>query len=175
MAGTRYARKVIDQTAGEGWDAPLNDDLERVFDLPYPVPEVDDIASLPTANTNRNSLCMVVDYDGAGNPARAFSDGVSWFIYPLGHRRPPITILTGTHLALDTEEVFLCSGTWTLDLPTAVGRKDKLYEIKNTGAGTITIDPNASETVEGAATLARTAGQYARLISDNANWHNLSN
>jgi hypothetical protein len=61
----------------------------------------------------------------------------------------------------------------TMDLPTAIGAVGVSYTIKkvDSGIGTVIIDPNGSQTIDGAATLVL-ASQYqsATLVSDNANW-----
>lgn len=64
-------------------------------------------------------------------------------------------------------------GAITVNLPTAVGLTGKEYRIKRTssGANDVTIDPNASETVDGATTLTLSSQwDVARIVSDGANW-----
>jgi len=45
------------------------------------------------------------------------------------------------------------SGTFNITLPTAVGVAGKIFEVKNSGAGTITVDTTSSQTIDGAATI----------------------
>lgn len=73
-------------------------------------------------------------------------------------------------LTVDAEEVVLASGTITLTLFTAVGNKGVIRIVKNTGSGTVTLDGNASETIDGATTKDLAAGAYCTIISDGANW-----
>lgn len=63
------------------------------------------------------------------------------------------------------------ANTVTITLPTAVGITGKVYVIENSGAGTVTVDPDGSETLDGSATLDLTT-QYSdvQIISDGANW-----
>ena len=44
------------------------------------------------------------------------------------------------------------SGTFTITLPTSVGVAGKIFEVKNSGAGTITVATTAGQTIDGAAT-----------------------
>jgi hypothetical protein len=70
-----------------------------------------------------------------------------------------------------TDSVVLCNGTFTVTLPTAVGRTGKTYEIKNIGTGTVTVDGNGSQTIDGALTFVLDAQYEAiTIISDGSNW-----
>jgi hypothetical protein len=64
-----------------------------------------------------------------------------------------------TVLAADRGKTFLCSDTWTLSLTAAATLADGFsFTVINTGTGTITIDPNASELIDGATTRVLSAG-----------------
>lgn len=67
--------------------------------------------------------------------------------------------------------VYLCSGTMTLTLPTAVGNTN-LYTVKNVGTGIITVDTTSAQTIDGDATIIMPV-QYTSvdLISDTTNWN----
>ena len=54
--------------------------------------------------------------------------------------------------------VVLCTGTWTLGLFAAAGNAGRNVVVKNVSTGVITVDANASETIDGATTQA--LGQY---------------
>ena len=45
------------------------------------------------------------------------------------------------------------SGTFTITLPTAVAVAGKIFEVKNSGAGTITVATTSSQTIDGDATV----------------------
>lgn len=63
------------------------------------------------------------------------------------------------------------SGTFTFTLPTAVGISGRIYFIKNSGAGSITVATTSSQTIDGVTT--QTLGtQYLSItvMSDGANW-----
>lgn len=71
----------------------------------------------------------------------------------------------------DRGDVLLCTGTWSLTLTAASTLANGFsFGVVNVGTGTITIDPNASETVDGALTKAIAPGQSAILITDGAGW-----
>lgn len=64
------------------------------------------------------------------------------------------------------------TATSTVNLFTAVGNSGYQVTVKNTGTGTITIDGNASETIDGSLTVVfSTKYQSYTLMSDGANWH----
>lgn len=64
-----------------------------------------------------------------------------------------------------------CTGSWTLSLTAAATLGDGFYVwVRNTGSGTITIDPAGAETIDGAVTYTLNAGHYCLLICDGSNW-----
>lgn len=81
-----------------------------------------------------------------------------------------ISTKTGAYTATATDEVLLCNGTFTLALPSAAGSARRRYSVHNTGSGTVTIDPDAAELINGAATLALTGGQFATIVCDGSAW-----
>ena len=70
------------------------------------------------------------------------------------------------------DELVLCNGTFTVTLPLVASLLGKVYTIKNTGSGAITIDGNNSETIDGQAT-ASLSNQYdfITIVSDKSSWH----
>ena len=77
---------------------------------------------------------------------------------------------TSAYTVLVTDDVIKCTGTFTLTLYTAVGNDGRALEIVNRGTGTITVDPNGSQTIDGATTRLVGAGTALRIRSDGANW-----
>jgi hypothetical protein len=64
----------------------------------------------------------------------------------------------------DYGRTLLLSGTWTLSVTAVATLGDGWHvELVNTGTGVITIDPNASETIDGATTMVLTPGERCRI------------
>lgn len=62
------------------------------------------------------------------------------------------------------------SGTFTVTLPTAVGITGKVFNIKNSGAGTITVATTSAQTVDGTTPPSVTPGVNLTVQSTGANW-----
>lgn len=84
----------------------------------------------------------------------------------------PITTISTTTTLDGTNYTVLCSATLTVNLPAAASNTGRVYNIKNIGAAaTITIDPNASETIDGATTYTLTTQyQTVTIQCDGSNW-----
>ena len=77
------------------------------------------------------------------------------------------TVTTG-----DRGKLLLCSGTWTLTLPTATtAGAGFMFAARNTGTGTITVDGNGAEQIDGADTLALGSGEPAILVCNGSEWY----
>lgn len=64
-------------------------------------------------------------------------------------------------------KTLICTGTWSQTFTAAATLGDGWHcVIKNDGTGTITLDPNGSETVNGATTLALAPGQGGLVVTD---------
>ena len=84
---------------------------------------------------------------------------------------------TANYTATTSDSVILCSasgGSFTITLPAASGNTGRIYFIKKTDStsSTVTIDANASETIDGALTLVISL-QYATymIVCDGTSWH----
>lgn len=76
----------------------------------------------------------------------------------------------------DVASVIVATGanSWTLSLPAAASVGNGfIVTLKNAGTGRITIDPNGSETVNGALTIGCYRQDSVDLISDGASWQAL--
>ena len=79
--------------------------------------------------------------------------------------------VTSSETLTTTDAIVNCtSGTFTLGLPTAAGIQGRKLTIKNSGAGTITVDPDGAETIDGNATINLTPNQFGQIVSDGTNW-----
>ena len=71
----------------------------------------------------------------------------------------------------DNDSVIECTAnSFTVTLPTAIGKRNKVYNIKNSGTGTITLNTTASQTIDGLLTQSIFAGENFTVSSNNANW-----
>jgi hypothetical protein len=80
---------------------------------------------------------------------------------------------TANYTLTGSDRLINCtSGTFTLTLPTAVGATGKVYDLKNTGSGVITLNTTSSQTIDSSASGALTLNQWDNLtvVSDGANW-----
>lgn len=69
----------------------------------------------------------------------------------------------------DYGRAFYATGTWTQTIAAISGLPDGWYvDYKNDGSGVITIDPNASEQIDGANTIDLAAGEACRIYSNGA-------
>lgn len=92
----------------------------------------------------------------------------------------PITEKTGAYTASAADTTIICNatgGSFVITLPTAIGIGGKIYVIKKTdaSANTVTVDGNASETIDVALTKVITKRhEFIMIQSDNANWQIIS-
>ncbi len=66
-----------------------------------------------------------------------------------------LTSQTGTYTALTTDHTIICGAgneTFTVTLPAVAGVSGIIFNIKNVGTGTITVDGASAETIDGSAT-----------------------
>ena len=71
----------------------------------------------------------------------------------------------------DTDHVIECTAnTFTITLPAVSGLTGRQYIVKNTGAGTITLDGNASETIDGSTTQTVAAGAKMTIVCTGTAW-----
>jgi hypothetical protein len=84
---------------------------------------------------------------------------------------PAYTAKTANYLAGPLDYQIECTAnSFTVTLPTAVGVTGKVYSIKNSGTGVITLATTSSQTIDGS--LTQTLTQYDNLVvfSNGANW-----
>jgi hypothetical protein len=62
------------------------------------------------------------------------------------------------------------SGTFDVNLFTAIGTKGQIVIVKNSGAGTVTVVPFGAQTIDGGASVVLAASDATRLCSTGANW-----
>ena len=97
--------------------------------------------------------------------------------YPASAGQLPYTFnnqtSTYTVVVSDLGKVINCTtGTFTVNLTSAatLGAGFNCW-VWNSGAGTITIDPASSETIDGVSTISLSANQTTQIISNGTNWY----
>lgn len=83
----------------------------------------------------------------------------------------PYVAKVATYTASAVDYTIDCTaGTFTINLPTAVGITGRVYVIKNSGVGTITVDPAGAELIDGLATQAIVSGAALMVQSTGTGW-----
>lgn len=81
-----------------------------------------------------------------------------------------VTFVTTTYSVAATDCLISCNGTFTVTLYAAADNAGSLIYIKNTGSGTITIDGNASETIDGELTQQLFENEAVALFCNGTSW-----
>jgi hypothetical protein len=75
------------------------------------------------------------------------------------------------YLILQSDYTIECTAnTFTVTLPTAVGLQGKVYNVKNSGAGVITLAADGAELIDGLGTQPIPAGSSVAVQSNNVGW-----
>jgi len=82
----------------------------------------------------------------------------------------PVAAKGSTYTTDEDDHILLCDGTFTVNLIAAANFAGGVYHIKNVGTGTITIDPAASETIDGETTQELSANDSMMIVSDGTEW-----
>jgi hypothetical protein len=79
---------------------------------------------------------------------------------------------TTTYTIAATDSVIDCtSGTFTVTLPTAASITGRMYTIKNSGAGVITVGTTSSQTIDGSTTYSLGSQyKYVVVVSNGSSW-----
>jgi hypothetical protein len=85
----------------------------------------------------------------------------------------PVAAKSAAYTATLSDCVLLCSETWTLALPPANSCAGLHLWLRNTGGGSITVDPDGAEQIDGGSTLALAADESAHIICDGSAWWSL--
>lgn len=111
------------------------------------------------------------DPEFSSSPAHGISSGdiVNWNTIYSGIT--PFRSINSIRTLDSTDSQIECTAnTFDVTLPTAVGIKGKVYSIKNTGTGVITIKTTSSQTIDGESTQTLEQWENITLMSNDANW-----
>ncbi|WP_462255339.1 beta strand repeat-containing protein [Ferruginibacter sp.] len=127
-----------------------------------------------TPNATQANAAERMRIDGTGNVGVGIITPTS-VLHIAGSQALPISTKTGAYTATASDHTLIINnaGAVTITLPAAAGCQGRLYIIKKISAAlnNVTIDPNAAETIDGAATRALTT-QYetVRIQSNGTSW-----
>lgn len=141
------------------------------------------MTTLPAASDFTSSTVVEASFKTAITNLRAYLSGllgddgtVATALDTLGGLGSATASKTAAYTVLATDKgvVLLCNGTFTLTLTAAATLGSKFaFAVINTGTGTITIDPNASELIDGAATKTLVAGQGVVVVCDGTGFYTI--
>lgn len=110
----------------------------------------------------RNSFDAVTDpCYGAPTASNVVTLGVT----SINNTDSPYTLASTGVLLCDTD-----SGNITVNLPLASSYPGRMYRIKNTGTGTVTVDGSGSDTIDGSLTATLSQNEAITIISDGTEW-----
>lgn len=79
-----------------------------------------------------------------------------------------------TVAAGDVDCTIKCTGTFTLSLLAAASAGDGfVFAVRNISTGSITIDPNGAEQIDGAATVVLAPGESCHVVCDGSAWYTI--
>lgn len=167
----------------QAWDTVVNDDFKLVLNRPLAIcnQQTNESTTLTESNLAASYAaasfddCVVWVEHSVRGATLYRSNGTSWEIVrgaTLLYQRAISALAT----VQEYDDVIVCGGTtYTVTLPAASGQRGRIVYIKRNSSGTITIDGNASETIDGSATLdLDDTLEAAVLICDGSNWFVLS-
>lgn len=101
--------------------------------------------------------------------------GTDWYELLRGPQRlvseVSVKSATFTVQKQDIGKIFVCSGTYTVSLAAAAGMGNGfIVGIRNVGTGTLTIDPNSSELIDGATVASLPPGWSIQLVCTGTAW-----
>lgn len=138
---------------------------------------------LPAASEWTGSTVTEGQFKTAQNNLRAYladllgTDGLNTTaLASLGAMVNGTVALSGASTVVSTHrgKILLCSGTWTLALTAAATLGNGFAcGVINIGTGTITIDPNSTETIDGVATISLGPGESTLIVCNGASWRSL--
>ncbi len=86
-------------------------------------------------------------------------------------RSKTITSVSATYTIVLSDDLIDCTAnTFTVTLPTAVGIIGRTFEVKNSGAGVITLEGDGSETIDGLLNQTLSTTDDIMVTSNGANW-----
>lgn len=169
---------LIDIPQGlEAWDAFAQTDFETIFEGPFPIHENASLtestlaATFPAASYDR---CLVWVNHSVYGYTLYRSDGTNWHAFDQQRKISRNLTATATLTTAEVADIITISGTlpYTVNLPSVTSMRGRTLTFKTLVTGTVTLDGNGAETIDGATTATITT-QYGvlRLYCDGTVWH----
>ena len=158
-------------SGAQGWDGFIDDNFDVLADAPLPVKERSDITSLASLETAypaaAHDRCIIWINLTTFGYTLCWSNGTSWI--PYGNEKRPKTESAVT-LAQTIQHKFVRftgAGTVDYDFLAAASWAGVTVTVRNDTSGTVSLDPNGSENINGSSSsLALAAGSTATVYSD---------
>ena len=129
------------------------------------------ITNKPSATVASTDTVLISDTDDSGNLKEVTAQSIADLGGGGGGGGSLRNITTTDTFATASETLNCTSGTFTVNLPTAVGIQGTAYTLINSGTGIITLDPNGTETINGSLTIDIKKQYVSRTVqSDGTNW-----
>ena len=92
-------------------------------------------------------------------------------IKSLGGITYPLTGINASYSVGENDYLIDVTGnTINVILPTAVGIEGKIYIVKNSGSGIVTVETTSSQTIDGASSKSLKNNDSIEVVSDGGNW-----
>lgn len=128
---------------------------------------------------SKNALDHVigVDDDGSGLTGTVVNDALIDAIQDAVDAAIGQVVQTksGNYTVLVTDDVVICTASLTLSLYATSGNSGRPFTARNTSSADVTLDGNAAETIDGAATFTVLPGRAVMIRCDGSNWRVVAN
>ncbi len=173
---TRYTRQVVN-SAENAWDSRVNDNDLNIFDRPWPAyfhnNTIANLESTFPAATHDHSMAFA-EYAASAGDTAVMSDATAYRLLSnwtwMRHRIT--TYSTGPQTLATDDDLIIFNGSVAIVFnlsASAVTQEGRAVRVKHRGsAGTVTVTPDGSDTIDGAASLALAVDDGALLVDDGA-------
>jgi len=176
----RYSRK-IPGSAETAWDGKVNDNFQNIFDRPIPLyfhnDTLADLQSTFAAGSYDHTLAWALYKTAGSGDVPIASDASAYRLLSNWTFMRKLRQEASTTYAVDADDMIVVTtgaSSFDVDLEAlAAANEGRELLVFHEGTGTITIDPNGSDTINGASNLQLTS-QYSGvlLVSNGAgDWH----
>jgi hypothetical protein len=136
------------------------------------------LQSIFTSNTSDSDKKLAIGTLSAGdlilgtnNVARITIGATTGVINFSNSIELPYVTKTANYTLTDSDYTVNCTAnTFTVTLPTAVGITGRIYNVKNSGTGLITLDAHSTETIDGALTQDISQWESLQVQSTSTGW-----